>query len=720
MKTVLRKLVGNGSALNGTPTKTRSLELRFGGGLREQDLISLLEAVSSAHRRHWLAFDVEGTPSGVRHSVHAPTAFLEQFTSRMRAHAPSVQLSSVEAVGFSPTVCARVSSTRRHLLIRSDVSAQASAAILAALTEPLGKDERILLRTTVRPAAPRRMHPEGARPLLSRNHVDRRHRAQLDAKYDGPLVATDVTLHACAKTPVRARQLVARVLAALRHVQGTCGRLHARRDSPKATIPPTNRGGWAPRLVMSPTEAAGVIGWPLGGPELAGLELGAAPRLAAPMGIPRGGRPFGVSNARESSGRQIAQPIEGALNHTVITGPTGAGKSTLLLHLIKSDIDAGRGVFVLDAKGDLVDAVLEHIPQDRQRDVILLDPSSDMAQPGLRLFPPGTDVELSADFMLATLSELFQDSFGVRSRQYFRLGLVTLGWHEGATLLDLPRLFHDRAFRGRVLAAVTDPHLVAAWQRFDSLSSAEQVQHLSSPMNKVDELVSRRSLRSVLGQRHPKLHFGEVLARNRIVLVRLSPGQLGAPATRLLAGLTTWLLFAAVEARSGLPAADRRPFMAYIDEVAALSALPLPLESVFERARGLGVGLTLSPQSLSQLSRPVQSAALANAGSFVAFRQAGEQEAKFAAGALPRVSAEELMQLERFEIALRLSFGPGHATRTMTATTNAPPKQCVSDAQAIREVAASNWGQPVDDTTEPRLLASRTGTTDSNRRRRSE
>lgn len=720
MRAALRHLVGHRSSLRRNKPETKSLDLRFGGGLREQDLIALLDAVSSAQRRHWVAFDVEGSAAGVRHSVHAPADFLELFTSRMRAHAPSVQLTTLEARGFSPTLCARVSSTRRHLLLRDDVAVQASAAILAALTEPLGKGERILVRTTVRPASPMRLHPDGTRPLLSRNHVDQRHRSRLDSKYDGPLVATEVTVHACAKTSSRARHLAARALEALRHVQGTCGRLYVRRDKPKTTIPPVNRGGWVTRLVMSPAEASSVIGWPLGGPELAGLELGAAPRLAAPTALPRGGRPFGVSNARESSGRQISQPIEGALNHTVITGPTGAGKSTLLLHLIKSDIDAGRGAFVLDVKGDLVDAVLEQIPSHRQRDVILLDPSSpDLPPPGLRLFPPGVDVELSADLMLGTLSELFKDSFGVRSRQYFRLGLVTLGWHEGATLLDLPRLFHDRVFRAQVLASVTDPHLVSAWQRFDALSPAEQAQHLSSPMNKVDELVSRRSLRSVLGQRNPKLHFGEVLARNRIVLVRLSPGQLGAPATRLLAGLTTWLLFAAVEARSGIPATDRRPFMAYIDEVAALSALPLPLEGALERARGLGVGLTLSPQSLSQLSRPVQSAALANAGTFVAFRQAGEQEAKLAAGALSRVTAEELMQLDRFEIALRLSFGPGHATRTMTATTHAPPRGHASDAQLVRELSARNWGQQADKTSDPESLAL-PEVASSNRRRRGE
>ena len=43
--------------------------------------------------------------------------------------------------------------------------------------------------------------------------------------------------------------------------------------------------------------------------------------------------------------------------------------------MIIQDIKNGQGVCVIDPHGDLVDAVMEHVPQERAEDVILFDPS---------------------------------------------------------------------------------------------------------------------------------------------------------------------------------------------------------------------------------------------------------------------------------------------------------------------------------------------------------
>src|SRR5216684_4473325 len=55
--------------------------------------------------------------------------------------------------------------------------------------------------------------------------------------------------------------------------------------------------------------------------------------------------------------------------HTYIIGKTGSGKSTLLRNLILQDIEAGRGVGLIDPHGDLTQDVLEHIPSWRTDDV---------------------------------------------------------------------------------------------------------------------------------------------------------------------------------------------------------------------------------------------------------------------------------------------------------------------------------------------------------------
>jgi len=59
--------------------------------------------------------------------------------------------------------------------------------------------------------------------------------------------------------------------------------------------------------------------------------------------------------------------------HTLIVGQTGSGKSTLMERMILQDIDAGRGVGLIDPHGDLYDRLISQIPKSRSNDVVLFD-----------------------------------------------------------------------------------------------------------------------------------------------------------------------------------------------------------------------------------------------------------------------------------------------------------------------------------------------------------
>jgi len=187
----------------------------------------------------------------------------------------------------------------------------------------------------------------------------------------------------------------------------------------------------------------------------------------------------------------------------------------------------------------------------------------------------------------------------------------------------------------------------------------------------------------------------EVLRRGQVVDVSLSPGVIGAPASRLLAALVIHELFQAVQARSHVPAEKRRPFMVYVDEPKVFTDIPLPLDSLFELSRGLGVGLTLSVQSISQLPTELAQAALTNAATLLAFRQ-NHDDARLLAHELPGVSAEELQALGRFEIAARLGLGPGDVSPPVTGRT-LPPPEPLSDPDTVRAVSAARYGRAPDE-----------------------
>jgi hypothetical protein len=320
----------------------------------------------------------------------------------------------------------------------------------------------------------------------------------------------------------------------------------------------------------------------------------------------------------------------------------------------------------------------------------VLDPAQAGPVPGLRVFGRGSDPELTADLVLGVLRDLFASSWGVRSDQWLRAGLVTIAHDPQATLGDLPFLFTDDRYRHRLVARLQDPLLLATWAAFEAMKPGERSNQLGAPLQKLSELLGRRVLRTVLSQTKPALDLGEAIRRNRIVLVSLSPGRLGAPASRLLGALVVYELLVAIQARAQLAPARRKPFFAYIDEPKVLGDVPIPLDSIFELARGLGVGLTVAVQSLAQLSPPVRTAALTNAATLVAFRQTAD-DAELLARHLSGVTADALQQLEAFEIVARIGLGAGEIAATASART-LPPTPATADAAEIRRLSAERYG----------------------------
>ena len=69
-------------------------------------------------------------------------------------------------------------------------------------------------------------------------------------------------------------------------------------------------------------------------------------------------------------------------------GASGAGKTTLLHNPALFQIHSGQGVCVIDPRGDLVQDLLERIPQQRTNDVAFLNLLERSHVVGLNLFAP--------------------------------------------------------------------------------------------------------------------------------------------------------------------------------------------------------------------------------------------------------------------------------------------------------------------------------------------
>lgn len=682
-----------------------TVELRFGSDISEGAVWGLLGCVSGLPTRTQVVLELVGDSDGIRHYLRAERATVEILRAHLRGLLPGVRLEPVESVTpIRWRTAARLRWGDRHPLLRSDRNGETAAALLGALSG-LRSGEQVMVRWSLQPQrgpyryerqSRSRAHSDG---LLARlwpeQPIDPGHVSALRSKYSGPVLAGCAVVAVAASGDGRSMNLLTRVVAVFRARTGLRGQPVVRycrsgRVQRFVEAEPLTRGSR-----FSPAELLGLVGWPIDAPRVPGLVLGVAPQLMPSPRIPRtGGRLWGYSTWPGMETRALRQPVVGGLSHSLICSPSGGGKSVLLASLVAQDLQAGRGCLVLDGKGDLAEEILRLVPDQRRDGVIVLDPARPGPVPGLRVFGGG-DPELAGDLVLGMFRSIFLDSWGVRSDKWLRAGLVTLAYDRTATLADLPFLFSSDVFRRRLTGRLHDPLLKATWAQFEALSPEGRAQQLGSPLNKVNELVGRRVVRSVLAQAEPKWDMREVLQRGQVVIVSLSPGLIGSPASRLLAALIINELFQSVQARSQIPAGKRRPFYVYVDEPRVFTDIPVPLDSLFELARGLGVGLTLAAQSLTQLPADLAQAALTNAATLVAFRQ-NHDDARLLARELPDVSPEELQALGRFEVAARIGLGPGDVSPSVTGRT-LPPPEAISDPEAVRTESAARYGARPDD-----------------------
>jgi len=682
-----------------SPARPRvACEFGFGVDLSAEQTQAFLAAVSGLPRRAVVELDLLVDEDGVRHFVRSETGVVDALQLQLEGLLPEATLTRL---GSPPNLGAfRVgwqgSWSGRHPLLRTD-AAEESAASLIASTGSLRRHEKLLVRLTLRPAAPRVLPQRSSHEqqgtlarLVFGPPPEGAVLAQVRAKQAGPLLHASFLVAAAAVNERRAEQLLARAAAVLRTRRGARGSFAYRRLRGSALDRSLDR---PPRAgaVFSPAELAAVCGWPVGAPPLAGLKLGTAPRRSPDRRIPSTGRVLARSTWPAASGRLLAQPVLGALSHSVCAGPTGVGKSELIAQLALADMREGRGVLVLDGKGDLAEALLERVPEERLDDVIVLDPARRGAVPGLRVFGDRGDHELAADVALGVLRDVFHDSWGIRSESWLRAGLVTVAHDPRGTLGDVRFLFADERYRRELVGRLRDPMLKATWAAFEAMSPGERANQLGAPLTKLNELLGRRVVRSVLSQANPTLDLHDVLRQRRIVIASLSPGRLGSPAARLLGALLIHALFGAVQARGGLPTSRRSPFFVYLDEPRVLVDLPVPLDNLFELARGLGVGLAISAQSLGQLPGSVHEAVLTNARSLVAFQQSAD-DAELLARELPGISGEQLQHLGQYEIVARIALGPGDTARPATGLT-LPLPPASQDPERVRQRSGDLYGR---------------------------
>lgn len=322
----------------------------------------------------------------------------------------------------------------------------------------------------------------------------------------------------------------------------------------------------------------------------------------------RGEAPFGLSRA-------------GRRQHLYTVGKTGTGKTTLLRNLILQDVEAGRGVGVIDPHGDLAEDLLDHIPSWRTDDVVYLNPADREFPVGLNLLPRVSEerLPLVASGVVSIFRSIWRDSWGPRLEYILHNAVAALLECDHTTILGLPRMLSDERYRRWVVRQVTDPVVRGFWEGEFARYDKRFLQEAIAPIqNKVGQLLLGAPLRNILGQVRTKVDPRFMMDNRRILIANLSKGRLGEDRASLIGALlVTRFQLAALE-RADTPEEEREDFHLVIDEFQNFTTDAFA--SILSEARKYRLCLTLSHQYLDQLRPAVRDAVLGNVGTVVTFR----------------------------------------------------------------------------------------------------
>ncbi|MBI2463982.1 type IV secretion system DNA-binding domain-containing protein [Candidatus Peregrinibacteria bacterium] len=380
--------------------------------------------------------------------------------------------------------------------------------------------------------------------------------------------------------------------------------------------------------------------------------------------------------------------------HLYIVGKSGTGKSKLLELLIISDILAGHGVGVLDPHGDLVDNVLKHIPKERMDDVIYFNPADSeypVAFNPLEQVPQELRIRVTIGF-IDIFKKLFGANWTDRLEHVLRYTTLALLDSPNTTILSILKMLSDKNYRQKIVANIEDSVIKNFWvNEFAAWSEKFDNEAIMPILNKVGQFVSTSLIRNIVGQSENKIDIRQMMDSKKILLMRISKGNLGEENAQLMGAMVVTKIQQAAMSRTDTPEDERKDFYLYCDEFQYFATDTFA--EILSEARKYHLNLTMAHQYMGQLTDKVRTTTFGNVGSMINFRIGAEDAAIMAKEYTPVFEVRDIINLGVREFYLKMSVD-GEIRDAFSGYTLSVPKPPEDHSEKIIEKSRKKYARP--------------------------
>ncbi len=452
-------------------------------------------------------------------------------------------------------------------------------------------------------------------------------------------------------------------------------------------------------MILNTEELASIYHFPSHYVATPNIAWSRAKEMPPPANLPQEGTILGKSVYRGEEQMVRIKP-EDRRRHIFMIGKTGVGKTTLFANAIEQDVREGKGCCYIDPLGDAIEDLLGKIPQERWQDVILFDPADTQFPLGLNLMEFKNPEE--RDFLIQETIQIFYKLFdpgqtgivGPQWEHWFRnAALSIMAQPGGGTLIDIPRIFTDDAYRTKLVSYVTDPIVKSFWeQQLAKTADFHKSEMYNYFISKFGRFMTNDLMRNIIGQKKSSFDIREAMDNGKIILINLSKGKIGEVNSALLGMIIVSKIQMAAFSRADITEEQRRDFYLYVDEFQNFTTDSFA--TILSEARKYHLNLNVTNQYIAQLTEHIRDAVIGNAGTLISYR-IGASDAEFLAKEFPGVTESDFTNIDKYNTYVKLLIDGTPSKPFSMKGIKSPTNSDSNIREQVRNINRQTYGRPL-------------------------